>query len=57
MKKQFIFTLILILAFNTIRAIENYPYRSDYLWVTVPNHSDWIYSTGDTATIEVQFYK
>ena len=36
---------------------ENYPYRSDYLWVTVPDHADWLYQMGETATIEVQFYK
>ena len=36
---------------------ENYPYRSDYLWVTVPDHADWIYQTGEKATVEVQFYK
>ena len=36
---------------------ENYPYRSDYLWVTVPNHADWLYKTGEEALVEVQFYK
>ncbi len=36
---------------------ENYPYRSDYLWVTVPDHADWLYKTGEQATVEVQFYK
>ena len=36
---------------------ENYPYRSDYLWVTVPDHPDWLYTTGEDARIEVQFYK
>ncbi len=36
---------------------ENYPYRSDYLWVTVPDHANWLYETGEDATIEVQFYK
>lgn len=36
---------------------ENYPYRSDYLWVTVPDHADWLYQTGEEATVEVQFYK
>lgn len=36
---------------------ENYPYRSDVLWVTVPNHADWLYKTGEQATVEVQFYK
>ena len=38
-------------------AVENYPYRSDYLWVTVPDHADWLYKTGEQATVEVQFYK
>ena len=33
---------------------QNYPYRSDALWITVPNHADWIYRTGEKATIEVQ---
>lgn len=36
---------------------ENYPYRSDVLWVTVPNHADWLYKTGEHATVEVEFYK
>lgn len=36
---------------------ENYPYRSDYLWVTNPNHADWLYKTGEKATVEVQLYK
>ncbi len=32
---------------------ENYPYRSDYLWLTVPNHADWLYQTGEKARVEV----
>lgn len=36
---------------------ENYPYRSDFLWVTNPDHKDWLYKTGEKATIEVQLYK
>ena len=36
---------------------ENYPYRSDVLWVTVPDHADWLYKTGEKAEVEVQFYK
>ena len=34
---------------------ENYPYRSDYLWLTVPNHADWLYKTGEKANVEVTF--
>lgn len=36
---------------------ENYPYRSDILWVTVPDHADWLYRTGERAKIEVQLYR
>ena len=49
-----LFALIFPLSFVSA---ENYPYRSDVLWVTVPNHADWIYKTGEKATVEVQFYK
>ena len=41
----------------TVQAVENYPYRSDYLWVTVPDHADWLYQCGEKASVEVQFYK
>lgn len=47
-----------MMAIVTSAAIaENYPYRSDYLFVTVPNHNDWLYKTGENATIDVEFYK
>lgn len=36
---------------------ENYPYRSDVLWVTVPNNGNWLYKTGEKATVEIGFYK
>ena len=34
---------------------ENYPYRSDYLWLTVPDHANWLYKTGEKAKVEVTF--
>ena len=34
---------------------ENYPYRSDYLWLTVPDHADWLYKTGEKAKVEISF--
>lgn len=55
--KQTILTLLAaIVALATTHA-ENYPYRSDYLFVTVPDHADWLYATGEEATIEVQLYQ
>ena len=36
---------------------ENYPYRSDYLWLTIPDHADWLYKTGEHAKTEVTLCK
>ena len=61
-KLQTIFLLLaFILAMNmsgvqNIKA-ENYPYKSDYLWLTVPDHADWLYQTGENAKVEVSFCK
>ena len=58
-------TIFLLLAFilamnmsgvQNIKA-ENYPYKSDYLWLTVPDHADWLYQTGENAKVEVSFRK
>ncbi len=46
---------LLLLAFTAGLTAENYPYRSDYLWTTVPNHADWLYKTGEKARVEVSF--
>jgi len=56
MKKSLLLALIMCMA-ALKAAAENYPYRSDALWVTVPDHADWLYKTGEKATVEVQFYK
>jgi cephalosporin-C deacetylase-like acetyl esterase len=57
MKNNMFVLLIALLLSMWCAYAENYPYRSDVLWVTVPNHADWIYKTGEKATVEVQFYK
>ena len=41
---------------QTVQA-ENYPYRSDYLWMTIPDHADWLYQAGENAKVEVTFCK
>lgn len=35
---------------------ENYPYRSDVLWVAAPDHADWLYKTGEKAKITLSLY-
>ena len=55
-KEMFVFMLMLTSFIMGIHA-ENYPYGSDVLWVTVPNHADWLYKAGEKVTVEVEFYK
>ncbi|MCD8210635.1 MAG: acetylxylan esterase [Prevotella sp.] len=55
--KNIICFLLLSAVFTTTAKAENYPYRSDYLWVTIPDHADWLYQSGEEATIEVEFFK
>ena len=51
-------TMLVWLACAVVPALaENYPYRSDYLWLTVPDHADWLYETGELARVEVTFLK
>lgn len=58
MKKNLLLALSLVVTLSVLPvAAENYPYRSDVLWVTVPDHTDWLYKTGEKATVEVRFYK
>lgn len=57
MKNNFLCMLVMAVLFLLPAAAENYPYRSDVLWVTVPDHANWLYRTGEKATVEVQFYK
>lgn len=50
-------TTLLLLLLTLSANAENYPYRSDFLWVTNPDHADWLYTTGQNATIDIQLYK
>ena len=48
--------LFMMLCCATVMATaENYPYRSDYLWLTVPDHADWLYKVGEKAKVDVTF--
>lgn len=56
MKKR-IETLVVFVCLTLLSSAENYPYRSDYLWVTLPDHADWLYQSGEKASVEVMFLK
>lgn len=51
--------IALFAAFAAVMGLsaENYPSRSDFLWVTVPDHSDWLYETGEPATVDLSLYQ
>ena len=55
--KKLILCLYWIMLVVFVTNAENYPYRSDVLWVTVPNHANWLYKTGEKASVEVQLFK
>lgn len=57
MLKQSLIFALLLMGCLTMAVAENYPYRSDFLWVTHPNHADWLYKGGEKATVEVQLYR
>ena len=38
-RKLFLAVVLLMMTVSTACA-ENYPYRSDFLWVTTPDHAD-----------------
>ena len=48
--------LFLLLLLGISSQAENYPYRADCLWLTVPDHADWLYKTGEKAKVEVSLY-
>ena len=54
MKKILLFVLLML---DISTHAENYPYRADCLWLTVPNHADWLYKTGEKAKVEVSLYR
>ena len=56
MKNRILLT-IAVCIMAILSMAENYPYRSDLLWVTEPDHPDWIYRTGEKAKIKISLFK
>lgn len=57
MKTPFHFLILLLGIFALPVSAQNYPHQSDLLWVTTPNHTDWLYQTGEKATVTVAIYE
>ncbi len=54
--KRFVFLVFSVLIFSGVVA-QNDAYHSDVLWVTTPNHTDWLYRLGENAEIKVSLYQ
>ncbi|AWW31177.1 acetylxylan esterase [Echinicola strongylocentroti] len=50
---SFLFTILGILSATA----QNYPSRSNVLWVTEPDHSNWLYELGEEAKVTVSLYE
>lgn len=55
--KRLIALIVCALSLVVAAEAENYPYRSDYLWVARPDHADWLYAVGEDAVVDVELYK
>ncbi|MEL7600710.1 MAG: acetylxylan esterase [Proteiniphilum sp.] len=51
------FTILFFLIANCVLFGQNYPPQSDLLWVTTPNHTNWLYQLNEKAEIEVAVYR
>ena len=57
MKNRTATLIILTILVGLVSRAENYPSRSDFLWVTNPDHPDWLYEVGDSAVISIELYR
>lgn len=57
MKQTFISSLLFLLLCCAPVLAQNYPHQSNVLWVTTPDHVDWLYKTGEKAVITVAVYE
>ncbi|MDO3695069.1 acetylxylan esterase [Wenyingzhuangia sp. chi5] len=55
MKKVLLLFICFFITLNN--QAQNEPYRSDLLWVTTPNHLDWLYHTNEEASITISVYE
>src|SRR5690554_7646319 len=55
-KRLFVRMLVLLILVSGTSVAQNYPHRSDVLWVTTPDHNDWLYACGEVARVDVALY-
>lgn len=52
-----LFISILSCLFSLSVIAQNYPHQSNLLWVTTPDHANWLYKTGEKPVITVAIYE
>ncbi len=55
--KRYMTAAAAVLGLTAAVFAENYPYRDDALWITLPDHQDWLYETGDSAVVDIQLMR
>lgn len=55
MKTYCFFLFFIALTFSV--TAQNYPSRSNVLWVTEPDHSDWLYQVGEEAKVAISLFE
>ena len=53
MKRTLLSFLLLISAAITGLMAENNPHHGDWAWSVIPDHADWLYKTGEKASVKV----
>ena len=56
MKKLYL-SLFFLVGFISVQFAQNFPHRSDLLWVTTPDSKDWLYKLNEESTISVALYR
>ncbi|MDE7142282.1 MAG: acetylxylan esterase, partial [Muribaculaceae bacterium] len=49
--------LLLAAVLSIATSAENYPYRTDALWIAQPDHADWIYKAGESPVIDIRLFR
>lgn len=55
--KRLILTSAVLLAFLTGASADNNPFHDSCQWTVVPNHADWLYKTGEKASLKLTLLK
>ncbi|GGF23180.1 acetylxylan esterase [Echinicola rosea] len=50
-------SLLFFIVLTSSVTAQNYPSRSNVLWVTEPDHTDWLYQVGEEAKVAISLFE